>query len=143
MNSPHCFATTRVEQVTGDRFGGEFPREAMRKRDIKYEIAEKPKSDLYRDLLPAINSRQVDLLENERLTNQLIGLERRVARSGRDSIDHAPGGHDDLANAVAGVVAMVSARSTYDSSLSWVDDFSNEDRNAQFSRELLQRLGYA
>ena len=30
---------------------------------------------------------------------------RRTARGGRDSIDHAPGGHDDLANAVAGVSA--------------------------------------
>jgi hypothetical protein len=34
------------------------------------------------------------------------GLERRTARGGRDSIDHAPGGHDDLANAVAGAVAL-------------------------------------
>ena len=29
--------------------------------------------------------------------------ERRVSRAGKDSIDHAPHGHDDLANAVAGV----------------------------------------
>ena len=34
------------------------------------------------------------------------GLERRTARGGRDSIDHAPGGHDDLANAVAGAAAL-------------------------------------
>jgi len=27
---------------------------------------------------------------------------RRTARSSKDSIDHSPGGHDDLANAVAG-----------------------------------------
>ena len=27
---------------------------------------------------------------------QLCGLDRRTARGGRDSIDHAPGGHDDL-----------------------------------------------
>ena len=37
---------------------------------------------------------------------QLCGLERRTARGGRDSIDHAPGGHDDLANAVAGAAAL-------------------------------------
>jgi hypothetical protein len=41
------------------------------------------------------------------LANQLCGLERRTARGGRDSIDHAPGAHDDLANCVAG--AIVSA----------------------------------
>jgi hypothetical protein len=35
---------------------------------------------------------------------QLVGLERRTARSGKDSIDHSPGGHDDIANAVAGAI---------------------------------------
>src|SRR5215831_17544223 len=53
--------------------------------------AQKPKSDLYRDLLPAINSRKIDLLDHPRLLTQLVGLERRTARGGRDSIDHAAG----------------------------------------------------
>ncbi len=51
-----------------------------------------------------MNARRVELLEHPRLSAQLVGLERRTARSGKDSIDHAPGGHDDLANAVAGVL---------------------------------------
>jgi hypothetical protein len=38
---------------------------------------------------------------------QLTSLERRTSRGGRDSIDHAPGSHDDIANAVAG--ALVTA----------------------------------
>src|SRR5271165_7652972 len=42
-----------------------------------------------------------------RLGAQLGGLERRTARGGRDSIDHAPGAHDDMVNAAAG--ALVSA----------------------------------
>ena len=37
---------------------------------------------------------------------QLIGLERKTARSGRDSIDHAPGAHDDIANCVSGVLTL-------------------------------------
>jgi hypothetical protein len=41
------------------------------------------------------------------LRAQFVGLERRVGRTGKDSIDHAPGGHDDLANAAAG--ALVNA----------------------------------
>jgi hypothetical protein len=45
------------------------------------------------------------LLDHPRAIAQLCSLERRTARGGRDSIDHAPGAHDDLANAVAGVVA--------------------------------------
>jgi hypothetical protein len=56
-------------------------------------------------MLPAINSGQVELPDDVRLVAQIVGLERRTARGGRDSIDHAPGGHDDLCNAVAGVIS--------------------------------------
>ena len=110
----------RITTIAGDRYAGEWPRERLREHGITYDPADKPKSDLYRDLLPAINSRTVDLLDSDRLLNQLVGLERRTARGGRESIDHAPGGHDDLANAVAGVVAMLAKPRGYDRSLSWV-----------------------
>jgi hypothetical protein len=70
---------------------------------IKYEVGDKPKSDLYRDFLPLLNSGQVELLDSDRLVNQIVSLERKTARGGKDSIDHPPGGMDDLANAVAGV----------------------------------------
>jgi hypothetical protein len=58
--------------------------------------------------LPLLNSGRVDLLDNPTLITQLCSLERRTARGGRDSIDHAPGGHDDVANAVAGALVGVS-----------------------------------
>ena len=94
----------RLARVTGDRYAGEWPRERFREHGITYDVADKPRSDLYRDLLPILNSGKVELLDLPRLTTQLCGLERRTARGGRDSIDHAPGGHDDIANAVAGVL---------------------------------------
>ncbi len=72
-----------------------------------YEPAEKSKSEIYVDLLPLITSGAVDLLDHDRLVMQLTSLERRTSRGGRDSIDHAPGAHDDIANAVAG--ALVTA----------------------------------
>jgi hypothetical protein len=99
--------TYRITQVTGDRYGGEFPRELFRKRGIKYLCSEKPKSDLFRDLLPLLNAGRIVLPRSDRLVSQLCGLERRVSRSGRDSIDHGPGGHDDLANSVAGAADLV------------------------------------
>lgn len=95
--------------VTGDRYGGEWPRERFRAQGIAYELAEKPKSDLYRDLLPILNSGCAELLDLPRLGAQLGGLERRTARGGRDSIDHSPGAHDDLANAAAGALVMAQA----------------------------------
>lgn len=98
----------RIVRVTGDRYAGEWCREQFRRCGLNYELADKPKSDLYRDLLPAINSGAVDLLDHERMVNQLIQLERRTGRGGRDSIDHPPGGRDDVANAVAGVVVMAT-----------------------------------
>jgi hypothetical protein len=100
----------RVGRITGDKCAGEFPRELFRRRGITYALCDKPKSDLYRDLLPALNSGRILLPRSERLTNQLVGLERRTTRAGKDSIDHAPGGHDDLANAVAGAFDVIAAR---------------------------------
>jgi hypothetical protein len=99
-----------ITTVEGDRYAGEWPREGFRKRGLSYRVAEKTKSEFYRDLLPLLNSRQVELLESSRLVAQLCGLERRTARGGRDSIDHAPGGHDDLCNAAAGMIVSLLTR---------------------------------
>jgi hypothetical protein len=94
--------------VTGDRYAGEWPREAFRKFGVTYDVCESPKSDLYRELLPAINASKVELLDVPRANAQLTALERRVGRGGRDSIDHPPHSHDDLANVIAGAVAACS-----------------------------------
>lgn len=95
-----------VIRVRGDRYAGEWPREQFRKLGIQYDLSEQPASDMYRDLLPRLNSGQVELLDLPRLTKQLCDLERRTARGGRDSISHPPGQHDDIANAVAGSLLM-------------------------------------
>jgi hypothetical protein len=100
----------RLRSVTGDRYAAEWCAEQFRKAGFAYEAAEMPKSELYRELLPAMNSRSVALLDSKRLTTQLLKLERKTGRGGRDSIDHPPRGRDDLANAVAGVVQNILAR---------------------------------
>lgn len=102
-----CAALLRrfgVTRITGDRYAGEWPKARFKEHGIAFEQSARPKSDLYHDLLPLLNAKRVELLEHPRLSAQLVGLERRTARSGRDSIDHSPGGHDDLANAVAGAL---------------------------------------
>jgi hypothetical protein len=101
-------ASYGVTKVTGDRYAGEWPREQFAKRKIDYVPSEKVKSDVYRDMLPLLNSRKCQLLDIRRLISQLHGLERRTARGGKDSIDHAPGAHDDLANAVAGAIVLAA-----------------------------------
>ena len=93
-----------ISTVEGDRYAGEWVREPFKTHGISYTIAEKPKSDLYRDALPLLNSGKIELLDHPRLASQLGNLERRTARGGRDSIDHPPGAHDDIANSACGAL---------------------------------------
>ncbi len=97
-----------LTSVTGDRYAGQWPQERFAKYGIRYEPADKTKSEIYQEFLPALNSSRVELLDNPRLIAQLVGLERRTSRSGKDSIDHGPGGHDDLVNSVAGALILAA-----------------------------------
>lgn len=97
-----------VSRVIGDRYGGQWPQEAIARYGVSYAPAEQPKSDFYKDLLPLLTSGKAELLDNARLIGQLASLERRTARGGRDSIDHPPGAHDDVANAAAIALCLAS-----------------------------------
>jgi hypothetical protein len=107
----HTLAIYKISRVIGDHYGGEFVREPLRKQNIAYQLADKSKSDLYRDALPLLNSGKVRLLDHPRLVSQLCSLERRTGRgTGRDSIDHPVGLHDDIANAVCGALVTAEAK---------------------------------
>ena len=93
-------------EVVGDRYSGAWVRERFSEHGVNYRLADKTKSELYLEVLPAIKSAKVELLDHSRLLAQLVGLERRTSRRGKDSIDHAPSSHDDIANACAGTVTM-------------------------------------
>jgi hypothetical protein len=100
-----------ITKVHGDRYAGQWPREQFRKLGgITYIPAELPKSDLYINLLPRINSGQVVLLDHPKLISQLSNLERRTARSGRDAVAEPPGMHDDVANSCALAVWAVGSK---------------------------------
>jgi hypothetical protein len=101
-----------IATVTGDRYGGIWPRERFAAHGVDYLISDKVKSDIYLTLLPLLNSGRVELLDNVRLAAQLCSLERRTARGGKDTINHAPNTHDDLINAAAGAIVTASLRAT-------------------------------
>jgi hypothetical protein len=96
-----------ISRVTGDAYAGEWPRERFAVHGIAYDVSKKNTSTIYGEFLPALNARRVQLLDLPRLVGQLVGLERRTARAGRDSIAHAPGSHDDVANAACGALVQV------------------------------------
>jgi hypothetical protein len=127
-----------VVSVTGDRYAGEWPREQFQKAGITYEAAADPKSNLYRDVLPLINSRKIDLLDNP--CSQLCSLERRTARGGRDSIDHAPGAHDDVANAVAGLAATSGGKYRYPRDMNWVSGPMADDEKSFLNYRMSQHI---
>jgi hypothetical protein len=100
-----------VRSVVGDNYGGEWPKEQFRKHGIAYQVSEKNRSQLYLDLIPAVNSQRVELPDIRQMIDELRRLERRRGRSGKDSVDHpAYGGSDDVANAVAGAVNLIIAK---------------------------------
>lgn len=97
----------KVDKVCGDRYAGSWCETAFRDAGITYEMTDKTKSELYLNFEPLMMQDQAELLDNKRLYNQLCNLERRTHSGGRDSVDHSPGQHDDLANVVAGVCYRV------------------------------------
>jgi hypothetical protein len=101
----------RVTSATADRYAADWPVERMARHGVRVTASERTKSAIYKEVLPLINSGLVSLLDISRLRAQLASLERRVARGGRDSIDHAPGAHDDVANAACGALVAALAAS--------------------------------
>lgn len=104
----------RCSSVTGDRYSGEWVREAFSKEGIYYKHSDLSKSELYLESLPLFTTGVVDLLDYQPLLLELQALERRISRSGRDSVDHPPQGRDDHANSVCGVLWVLASRTQAD-----------------------------
>lgn len=114
-----------LDNCNGDSYAAEWTRMAFRSHGIEYNRATrsvwnegaaaknkvaKPKSQLYLELLPRLHSGEIELLDNDTLISQLASLQRRTRSGGRDTVDHPPGGHDDVANCLAGVCDAVMQR---------------------------------
>jgi hypothetical protein len=99
-----------LTQVTGDHYAGDWPMDRFRAHGIRYQLADRSKSEFYAAFLPLLNGQRVELLDHQRTNAQLLALERSTSRLGKDSISHPPGGHDDLINAIAGALVQAAAR---------------------------------
>jgi hypothetical protein len=118
----------RVSEVCGDDYGADLTVSAFKRAGIAYrniavreDIRPLPdhrapsqtklnRSTIYLNALPLFTSGRVRLVDHPRLFNELIRLERRTNRSGRDSVDHPDGQHDDIANAVCACLVVIAGR---------------------------------
>ena len=61
------------------------------------------KSDLYVAFLALLEAKRAVVLDHGKYRTQAVGLERRIV-CGNEVIDHPASSHDDIVNAVAGVL---------------------------------------
>jgi hypothetical protein len=110
-----------VNVVCGDHYAGEWPRARFAANGVDYRTSDRSKSEIYLEAVVIFTGRRAELPDGPKLVNQLAALERKTSRSGRDVVDHPRSGHDDVANAVCGLlVGLISAASAI--SLCWASD---------------------
>jgi len=96
-----------ISKVEGDKYAGETFRQDFKGHKISYRVCPLSKHQLYEALEVAINAREVEILDEPVLYEQLLGLVYRGAK-----IDHQSGEHDDWANGLAGLVERKETRVT-------------------------------
>src|SRR5439155_1432937 len=108
--------------IHGDRYSSHWIIEAFRREGIRYEeprvrslsdpdtTTYLDKSGAYAEIEPLIATRHVELLDHPVMLREMKSLERRLRSGGKTVIDHAPGAHDDHANAAALAIALAAAK---------------------------------
>jgi hypothetical protein len=119
----------RVNELRGDRFAGEWVRQAFLRAGVDYENSDLSKSELALEALSTFNRGRVSLPNDEKLIRELRLLERQTHRSGKDSVDHPKGGSDDRANCVFGAMwacGVAGSKSRGEVRLGVVNPYSGE-----------------
>lgn len=98
-------------EIVSDGFAGGFCSDEWQRNGIRFKPCDRSTSENYIHALPMLTSRRARLVDHGVLRTQLSGLERRVL-GGHEIIDHAraSSAHDDVACAVAGVLALAATR---------------------------------
>jgi hypothetical protein len=99
-----------VLKLIGDNYAGEWVAAAFKDAGVGYERSPLAKSALYLEGLAPFNRGLVSIPNIPRLVRELRLLERRVHRSGKDSVDHGVGGSDDYANVLFGAAYVAIGR---------------------------------
>jgi hypothetical protein len=134
-----------INQVWGDRYAVGFVASELGRHGLTLQHTTKSRSDLYRELLPALRSQRVRLVDNERAVAQFAALERRALSAGGERIDHpaTSGSKDDVSNAIAG--ALVTAAMPASSADNWIRYVKEEAIAAGIERDTVRppAFGYS
>jgi hypothetical protein len=93
-----------LAEVMGDDYGGGMVASMFAKLGIRYQSCPLTASQLYLHALPAWTSSMVVMCDVSRAVDQLVNLRRKVGQAGQESVVHLGNSHDDLANAVSGLI---------------------------------------
>ena len=94
--------------ATADQYGAEIAASVYREAGVTLIPSEFNRSEAYLHALPLFTSGRIEIPDEPTLRAELLTLERRTGRSGKDAVDHPPHMHDDLANAVSLCAAVVN-----------------------------------
>jgi hypothetical protein len=95
-----------IDTIMSDNYGGGHYADEWRRQGKKWREAPK-KSDVYIAFLALLEAKRALVLDNSRYRTQAAALERKVV-GGNEIIDHPASSHDDVVNAVAGVLAYAT-----------------------------------
>jgi hypothetical protein len=101
-----------LDTASGDQYGAELARAVYRAAGVTLTAAPDSRSDTYLKLLPLMTTGRLELPPDPHLRRELLGLERRTGR-GKEYVDHAPRGTDDLINAAALAAVAASTDATF------------------------------
>jgi len=97
-----------ITEITQDRHSIAWIGSDLEKYGIDVEASELTKSEIYSQFSILLNKNLVQLLDNDRMRNQALGLQRFLKSQGAVRIDHLVGSHDDLINSAAGAIVMAT-----------------------------------
>jgi hypothetical protein len=127
----------RIRSVVGDAYAAEWVAGAYRAAGLEYRKSPLTRSELYLEGRVMFARGLISIPDQPQLLREMRLLERRTARSGKDSVDHGVGGSDDYANSLFGamyVAVQAAAQAASEPKIvnPWIDTRPNAGVSARY-----------
>jgi hypothetical protein len=97
-----------IDTMVSDRYSQGFLQSELQRNGLAWKPSDYDKSGLYSLALPLFTSGKVRLTDDKATVEQFCMLERKPTSGNRDRIDARGGKSEDSANAVAGVLSLLT-----------------------------------